>query len=70
MQSGTIMSRVFYRDSDFISKNCKKLCQKREARKSVGSTKFESMGVCFLKRVETEDPSALMGLPLIELQFS
>lgn len=68
VQSGTIMSRVFYRDSDFISeKLVRNYVKKEKPLNCAGSTKFESMGVCFLKRVETEDPSALMGLPLIEL---
>ena len=68
MQSGTITSHVFYRDSDFISeKLVRNYVKKEKPLNCAGSTKFESLGVCFLKRVETEDPSALMGLPLIEL---
>ena len=68
VQSGTITSRVFYRDSDFISERLvRNYVKKEKPLNCAGSTKFESMGVCFLKRVETEDPSALMGLPLIEL---
>ncbi len=68
VQSGTITSRVFYRDSDFISeKLVRNYVKKEKPLNCAGSTKFESLGVCFLKRVETEDPSALMGLPLIEL---
>ena len=68
VQSGTITSRVFYRDSDFISEELvRNYVKKEKPLNCAGSTKFESLGVCFLKRVETEDPSALMGLPLIEL---
>ncbi len=68
VQSGTVTSRVFYRDSDFISeKLVRNYVKKEKPLNCAGSTKFESLGVCFLKRVETEDPSALMGLPLIEL---
>ena len=68
VQSGTITSRVFYRDSDFISeKLVRNYVKKEKPLNCAGSTKFESLGICFLKRVETEDPSALMGLPLIEL---
>ena len=68
VQSGTIISRVFYRDSNFISeKLVKNYVDKEKPLNCAGSTKFESLGICFLKRVETEDPSALMGLPLIKL---
>ena len=68
VQSSTTTSRVFYRDSHFISeKLVRNYVKKEKPLNCAGSTKFESLGVCFLKRVETEDPSALMGLPLIEL---
>ena len=68
VQSGTVTSRVFYRNSDFISeKLVRNYVKKEKPLNCAGSTKFESLGVCFLKRVESEDPSALMGLPLIEL---
>ena len=65
-QSGTKTSRVFYRDSDFISeKLVRNYVNKEKPLNCAGSTKLESLGICFIKRVETEDPSALMGLPLI-----
>ena len=59
---------MFYRDSNFISeKLVRNYVKKEKPLNCAGSTKFESLGICFLKRVETEDPSALMGLPLITL---
>ena len=68
VQSGTIISHVFYRDSNFISeKLVRNYVKKEKPLNCAGSTKFESLGICFLRRVETEDPSALMGLPLIKL---
>ena len=68
VQISAITSRVFYRDSDFISeKLVRNYVNKEKPLNCAGSTKFESFGICFLKRVETEDPSALMGLPLIKL---
>ena len=68
VQSCTITSHVFYRDSQFVSESLvKDYIQKEKPLNCAGSTKFESLGICFLKRVETEDPSALMGLPLITL---
>ena len=68
VQSDTITSQVFYRDSNFISeKLVRNYINKEKPLNCAGSTKLESLGICFIKRVETEDPSALMGLPLIEL---
>ena len=68
VQSSTIVSNVFYRDSQFVSENLvRDYVKKEKPLNCAGSTKFESLGICFLKRVETEDPSALMGLPLISL---
>jgi len=31
-----------------------------------GSAKAESLGICLLGRIESSDPTALIGLPLIE----
>ena len=68
VQSGTVVSQVFYRDSNFISeKLVRNYVNKEKPLNCAGSTKFESFGICFIKRVKTEDPSALMGLPLIKL---
>ena len=68
VQSSIVTSQVFYRDSSFISeKLVRNYLNKEKPLNCAGSTKFESLGICFLKRVETEDPSALMGLPLIKL---
>ena len=68
VQSGTVVSQVFYRDSNFISeKLVRNYVKKEKPLNCAGSTKLESLGICFIKRVETEDPSALMGLPLIKL---
>jgi len=68
IQRGTIVSHVFYRDSNFISeKLVRNYVNKEKPLNCAGSTKLESLGICFIKRVETEDPSALMGLPLIKL---
>ena len=68
VQSSIVISQVFYRDSSFISeKLVRNYLNKEKPLNCAGSTKFESLGICFLKRVETEDPSALMGLPLIKL---
>ena len=68
VQSSIVTSQVFYRDSNFISeKLIRNYITKEKPLNCAGSTKFESLGICFLKRVETEDPSALMGLPLIKL---
>ena len=66
--SCTIISQVFYSDSNFISeKLVRNYVNKEKPLNCAGSTKLEGLGICFIKRVETEDPSALMGLPLIKL---
>ena len=68
VQSDTVVSHVFYRDANFISeKLVRDYVSKEKPLNCAGSAKLESLGICFIKRVETEDPSALMGLPLIKL---
>ena len=68
IQHRVVMSKVIYRDQNYITE---KLIHDYIANEKpincAGSTKFEGPGVCFIKRVETDDPSALMGLPLITL---
>ena len=67
-QTNVIKSQVIYRDKDFISEDLiRNYIDREKPFNCAGSTKFEGSGICFLKRIETEDPSALMGLPLITL---
>ena len=48
MQSSTIISHVFYRDSHFISeKLVRNYVKKEKPLNCAGSTKFESLGICF-----------------------
>tara|TARA_B100000575_G_C23140990_1_gene663994 strand:+ start:1979 stop:2587 length:609 start_codon:yes stop_codon:yes gene_type:complete len=68
IQNTVVISQVFYRGNDFIDENLiRSYLQKENPLNCAGSTKFEGQGICFLEKIETQDPSALMGLPLITL---
>jgi septum formation protein len=67
-KSAVIESTVIYRDKSIItSESVKEYIRKENPLNCAGGTKFESGGICFIKEVSTQDPTALMGLPLIQL---
>ena len=67
-KSAVIESTVIYRDKSMITnESVKKYIRKENPLNCAGGTKFESGGICFIKEVSTQDPTALMGLPLIQL---
>ncbi len=43
------------------------ICQSRFWINTSGSAKSEGMGIILLEKIESEDPTALIGLPLIAL---
>ena len=67
-KTAVIESTVIYRDKSIITnESVKKYILKENPLNCAGGTKFESGGICFIKEVSTQDPTALMGLPLIQL---
>ena len=67
-KTAVIESTVIYRDKRIITnESVKKYIRKENPVNCAGGTKFESGGICFIKEVSTQDPTALMGLPLIQL---
>ena len=67
-KTAVIESTVIYRDKSIITnESVKKYIRKENPLNCAGGTKFESGGICFIKEVSTQDPTALMGLPLIRL---
>ena len=67
-KTAVIESTVIYRDKSIITnESVKKYIRKENPLNCAGGTKFESGGICFIKEVSTQDPTALMGLPLIQL---
>ena len=67
-KTAVIESTVIYRDKSMITnESVKKYIRKENPLNCAGGTKFESGGICFIKEVSTQDPTALMGLPLIQL---
>ena len=67
-KTAVIESTVIYRDKRIITnESVKKYIRKENPLNCAGGTKFESGGICFIKEVSTQDPTALMGLPLIRL---
>lgn len=65
MQTASVPTTVHYRDlSDaqivsYLSKDTPYNC--------AGSARIESLGIALIEKLDTADPSALIGLPLIEL---
>ena len=67
-KTAVIGSTVTYRDKSIITNDSvKKYIRKENPLNCAGGTKFESGGIYFIKEVSTQDPTALMGLPLIQL---
>ena len=67
-KTAVIESTVIYRDKSIITnESVKKYIRKENPLNCAGGTKFESGGIFFIKAVSTQDPTALMGLPLIKL---
>ena len=68
IKSAVVKSYVEFLDkkhlsNDFLSSYVKKSSPLNCA----GSAKFEGIGISLVKRVSSEDPNALMGLPVIKL---
>jgi septum formation protein len=62
------ITEVIYRDLD--DKTIEDYLNRENALDCAGSCKVEGLGISLLAKVKSEDPSALIGLPLIELSLT
>ena len=64
-QSGTVLCRVAFRDLD--DARIERYLQRERPYDCAASAKAEGLGIALLSRIDTEDPTSLIGLPLIAL---
>ena len=65
VQSKVVPCRVFFRQMD--DKRIENYLQREKPYDCAGSAKVEGLGIALIARIETEDPTSLIGLPLIAL---
>ena len=65
VQSKVVPCRVFFRPMD--DKRIESYLQREKPYDCAGSAKVEGLGIALISRVETDDPTSLIGLPLIAL---
>lgn len=65
MQSKVVPCRVFFRKLD--DERIEGYLQREKPYDCAGSAKVEGLGIALIARIETEDPTSLIGLPLIAL---
>ena len=64
-QSRVVVCRVHFRQMD--EKRIESYLQREKPYDCAGSAKVEGLGIALIARIETEDPTSLIGLPLIAL---
>ena len=68
IKSTVVESYVEFLAIDLLTEDLIKAYVKNEKPLNcAGSAKFEGTGICLIKKVSTEDPNALLGLPVIKL---
>jgi len=65
VQSRVVPCRVFFRQMD--DKRIENYLNREKPYDCAGSAKVEGLGIALIARIETEDPTSLIGLPLIAL---
>ncbi len=65
MQTALAETRVSFRDSS--DDEIERYLRKEQPYHCAGSAKSEGLGIALIKRIEGDDPNALIGLPLILL---
>ena len=65
VQSRVVPCRVFFRRMD--EERIEKYLQREKPYDCAGSAKVEGLGIALIARIETDDPTSLIGLPLIAL---
>ena len=64
-QVENVPTTVFFRD--FSEMQIERYLQAEQPYDCAGSAKIEGLGIALVKRIESDDPSALIGLPLMTL---
>ena len=68
IQSSVINSYVIYHDKNFITKKIiRNYINKENPMHCAGAAKFENLGISLIKEYSSNDPTAILGLPLIDL---
>ena len=65
IQTRVVPCRVYFRTLD--DARIERYLQKEKPYDCAGSAKAEGLGIALIARIETEDPTSLIGLPLIAL---
>ena len=65
VQSRVVPCRVFFRQMD--DKRIERYLHREKPYDCAGSAKVEGLGIALIARIDTEDPTSLIGLPLIAL---
>ena len=65
VQTAVVPCRVHFRSLD--EKRIESYLQREKPYDCAGSAKVEGLGIALIERIETEDPTSLIGLPLIAL---
>ncbi|MBV9190468.1 MAG: septum formation protein Maf [Betaproteobacteria bacterium] len=65
VQSKVVACRVFFRQMD--DKRIEDYLHREKPYDCAGSAKVEGLGIALIARIDTEDPTSLIGLPLIAL---
>jgi septum formation protein len=65
LQSRVVGCRVLFRTLD--ERRIEAYLRREKPYDCAGSAKAESLGIALIERIDTEDPTALVGLPLIAL---
>lgn len=64
-QSRVVLCRVVFRSLD--ERRIQSYLQKEQPYDCAGAAKAEGLGIALIERIETDDPTSLIGLPLIAL---
>ncbi len=68
IQFSVTKSYVIYHDNKFITHDLiKNYVKKDQPLNCAGGAKFESLGISLIKEFSSRDPTAILGLPLIDL---
>jgi septum formation protein len=65
MQSKVVLCRVFFRTLD--DRRIESYLSREQPYDCAASAKAEALGIALIARIETDDPTSLIGLPLIAL---
>jgi septum formation protein len=65
LQTAVVACRVHFRELDDL--RIENYLQREKPYDCAGSAKVEGLGIALIARIETEDPTSLIGLPLIAL---